>query len=118
MISQTAVDIWTLIDEALTPIIGVRGVAALHGRSLFLTAHAFPWIGTRRDGVQMAMDLESLRLALASQTASDALHGATALFDAFNDLLASMVGTALTERLLRTVWDTPYGGPAAQDTPT
>jgi hypothetical protein len=112
------VDVWTQIDEALTPIIGVRGVAALHGRSLFLTARAFPWIGTRRDGVQMAMDLESLRLALASQTASDALRGAAALFDAFTDLLASMVGTALTERLLRTVWDTPYGGPAAQDTPT
>ncbi len=117
-ISQTVVDLWTQIDDALTPIIGTRGVAALHGRSLFLTVRAFPWIAGRQDGVQVAMDLESLRLAIASQSAPDALLGASALFEAFNDLLASMVGTALTQRLLRTVWDTPFSGQPAQDRQT
>ncbi len=114
-ISRSVVDVWTRIDDALAPIVGARGVAALHGRSLFVTARAHPWIGGRQTGVQLAMDLQSLRLALESQDAAEALRGATALFEAFNDLLTSMVGTALTERLLRPVWDSPDGGPTAQD---
>ena len=117
-ISQTVVDVWTLIDDALTPIVGARGVAALHGRSLFLTAREFPWIGARHDGVQPTMDLDSLRVASASQSAPDALRGASALFEAFDGLLASMVGIELTQRLLRAVWDTPFGGQPAQDSLT
>ena len=117
-ISQTVVDVWTQIDVALTPIVGARGVAALHGRSLFLTAREFPWMGGRHDGVQQAMDLDALRRAIAAQSAPDALLGASALFEAFDDLLSSMVGAALTQRLLRAVWDTPYGGEPAQDSLT
>ena len=115
MISGTVVAVWRKIDEALTPIVGVRGVAALHGRSRFLASQTCPWIGGRLDGVQMTMDLESLRLVLAEQPAGDALLGATTLLEAFHDVLSTMVGIALTERLLRTVWDIPNGGHAAQD---
>lgn len=40
------------------------------------------------------------------------------LFDTFHDLLASMVGPSLTERLLRFVWADGSGGSAAKDIKT
>lgn len=60
------VDVLKQIDDALTPIVGARGVAALHGRCPFLTARAFPWLDGRHDGVQVTMDLDALRRAIAA----------------------------------------------------
>ena len=48
---------------------------------------------------------------------ADAVAAATALLRAFHDLLASLIGQPLTERLLDPVW-APPGPPPAQDIPT
>jgi len=91
------------IDAALRPIIGERGVAALYSRSLYLTSSAHPWLAGMHEGVQTAMDLAALKSTLAQQSTDHAAAAGSALLQTFYDLLASLIGTSLTERLLRSV---------------
>jgi hypothetical protein len=115
-VAGAIVAIWLEIDQALHPIIGRRGVAALYNRSLSLTAAAYPWLAIDQPAVPAAIDPSGLRSALVQQTAAEAAAGGSALFQSFHELLASLVGTALTERLLRSVWTHPSGTSPVQDT--
>ena len=51
-VADAIVAIWLEIDQALNPIIGHRGVAALYNRSLNLTAAAHPWLAVGQPGVR------------------------------------------------------------------
>ena len=115
-ISDAVISALQEIDAALAPIVGQRGVAALCKRSLFLTTAAHPWLAGTHDGTQAAIDLAPLKAALAQQTSGDAAAGGTALFVNFHELLGSLVGPALTERLLRSVWTPSSSGEPPQDT--
>ena len=115
-IADAIVAIWLEIDQALHPIIGHRGVAALYNRSLHLTAFAYPWLAIEQPAVTAAVDSSALRAALVQQTAVEAAVGGSALFQTFHELLASLVGASLTDRLLRSVWAPSSPGSPAQDT--
>lgn len=116
-IASASVDVWQAIDRALNPVIGAKGVAALYNRSLKVTADRHAWLaGARRADVLAEIDLAALQAALVQQRAEDAAAGSSALFQAFHELLASLVGAALTERLLGAVWTHSSGTPPAQDT--
>ncbi|MDO9314853.1 MAG: hypothetical protein Q7T97_09955 [Burkholderiaceae bacterium] len=106
---------WLEIHVALTPIVGERGLVALYKRSLYLAASAHPWLEGLHEGVQSKMDLAGLKAAVSQQSSADAAAGGCDIFRAFHDLLESMVGPSLTERLLRSVWALHPHGPAAQD---
>ena len=114
-VADTIVGLWQEIDQALSPIVGHRGVAALYNRSLKLTAVAHPWLASASSGMLAAVDPSALKAALLQQTVAQAAAGGSALFETFRDLLASLVGTALTERLLRSVWTPSSGASPAQD---
>jgi DNA-binding GntR family transcriptional regulator len=63
-----------------------------------------------------ADDLAALKALLSRQTSADAASGGAAFLHAFHDLLSSLVGHSLTERLLRSVWIDFMGDvPPAQD---
>lgn len=113
--ADAVVAIWREIEHELTPIIGTRGVAALHGRALFLAGRLHPGVFAAHEGVLGKMDLEGLRAALTRCSDDDASTISCALFATFEELLSSMVGTALTERLLRSVWAPHSSGQPAQD---
>lgn len=115
-VADAIVALWRDIELQLTPIIGPRGVAALHRRSLFLTAREHAWLAVGPDGATLANDLDALRSLLHQQDVDVAMTGGNALFLTFHDLLTSMVGPALTERLLRDVWDPSPSDTFAQDT--
>ena len=115
-VADTIVAIWLEIDQALHPIIGHRGMAALYNRSLHLTAVGYPWLAIDQPGFPAAVDPSALRSALVQQTAAQVAVGSSALFHAFHELLASLVGTSLTDRLLRSVWTHSSPGSPAQDT--
>jgi hypothetical protein len=104
------------IDQALTPIIGQRGVAALYKRSMHLASRAHPWLPRSREGVHPAMDVTALTTELALQTAAAGAAAGGQLLQTFCELLTSLIGPSLTERLLRTVWATFLSGPSAQET--
>jgi hypothetical protein len=107
------VDAWTHIDAALTPIVGRRGVATLHQRSRFTAAAQHPWLSDASEGLPQAMDVEALRALLGKQSPAEVALAGGALLQEFQDLLATLVGSPLTERLLRSVWANSLCGPAA-----
>jgi hypothetical protein len=115
-ISAAVVAIWHEIDAALTPILGQGGVAALYKRTLCLTGTAHPWLASRREDLSTGVDLEALKAVLSQQSGAAAAAGGNDFLQTFHQVLASLVGPSLTERLLRSVWATPSSGPPAQDT--
>jgi hypothetical protein len=112
---DTIMAIWREIEQALNPIVGQHGVAALFNRSLKLVAATHPWLVAGRGGALDAVDPSALRALLLQQPAATAADGGAALFRSFHDLLASLVGAPLTNRLLHSVWAPPKGATPAQD---
>jgi hypothetical protein len=113
--ADMAVAIWSAMEEALSPIIGQRGFAALYKRSLQLARVQHVCLGSVQDGVSQTADFSTLKIALAEQTGPDAMAASTALTMAFHDLLVNLIGQSLTDRLLRSVWEKPTSGHPAQD---
>ena len=105
------------IQAALAPIIGAGGVAALYRRSLFLTAAAHPWLADLNEDVQANLDPAAMKALMARQAGAEARAGGHALLQTFYQVLASLIGASLTERLLRSVWTDSFGlPPSVQDT--
>lgn len=103
------------IGAALTPIIGSRGVAALYKRSLYLTAQAHPALLGLQEQVLAEMDPSPLMTALTPLSDAEAARVGGALLIAFYELIGSLVGPSLTERLLRFLWDRPLSDPPASE---
>lgn len=116
-VAEVAVSIWREIDAALAPIIGHQGVAALLRRSQYLLRQAHPWLASFQHDMPPVPAFEALHTVLSTQSATDAAQGNGALLQVFQDLLASLIGASLCERLLRSAWTFSSSGPAAQDAP-
>ena len=110
------VSTWQDIDAVLSPVIGQRGVAMLYKRSLYLIGPVHPWLAGMHEGVQATIDLEALKSAFAQQSSANAAAAGGAFLHTFYELLTSLVGPSLTERLLRPVWAHFSSGPPAPDT--
>lgn len=91
-------------------------MAALYKRSLYLTGSSHAWLAGPLDDAQGAVDLAALKTAVSQQSSADAALGGNAFLQTFYQLLGSLVGPSLTERLLRSVWADSLSGPPAQDT--
>jgi hypothetical protein len=115
-IADAAIAIWRGVDAALSPIIGQRGVAALYKRSLYLSRADFPCLAAAAEGALLSKDFDGLRAALTLQTSADAVGANGLLLQNFTELLSSLIGASLTERLLRSVLDHPTSGHALQET--
>ncbi len=115
-IADAVISMWQDIAAGLNPIIGKGGVDALYQRSLYLTRNAHPWLITARDPTQpAAMDLEALKSALKGQSRITAAAGGAAVLQTFHGLLSSLIGSALTERLLQPIRVNFLSEPPAQD---
>ena len=115
-LAEMAVSIWKGIGIALSPIIGQAGVDALFKRSIHLTRGEHPCLATVLEDKAQPDGLVILQAVLAQQTSATAMAANLALLQNFQDLLTSLIGLSLTERLLRPVWDKPSRGQAEQDT--
>ena len=94
-----------LMDE-LEPLVGMHGASALFGRSVHLVrrkhaAALTPAKGTRDE------QLACLRDELARLDIAEARTISAALLTNFADLLTSLIGEPLTNRLLRSAWNLP-----------
>jgi hypothetical protein len=117
-VATTIVATWRDIDAALAPIIGGGGVAALYRRSVYVTAIAHPSLSSLSSPhahLGGAIDLPALSAALARQDLVTATAAGDALLQAFADLVGTLIGPALAERLLAPVWSHFPSGSAAQD---
>jgi len=115
-IAAAVLAIWEEIDDALTPIVGPLGLIALYRRTVHLAAAQHPWLAGRDEGILTDTDPAVLKSVLAQRSSAEAAAGGSAFLNTFHDLLASLIGPSLTARLLRSVWEPPSSGTAAQDT--
>ena len=115
-IARMAVSMWRDVGVALSPIIGHTGVEALFKRSVHLARSAHPCLATVLEDKTQSDALAPLQTVLSHQTSTTAVAANIALLQSFQDLLTSLIGLSLTERLLRPVWDKPSGSHAEQDT--
>jgi hypothetical protein len=114
-VAQIATLIWIEINAALAPIIGQSGVDALLKRSLYLSRELHPSLAELLINPTPADLLQALQALLGAQRKADALVVNTTLLQNFQNLLDTLIGASLTERLLRPVWDIPPSGNSAQD---
>ena len=103
-IAAATVDAWHQIAARLEPVIGAGGVEVLLVRALHLTGRNFPWLDDAVDHGAGAALLAGLNARLAERTPDDAAQASQQILTTFNDLLATLIGESLTERLLGPVW--------------
>jgi len=103
-IAEAALGLASEVTDRLTPMIGSRGVDALVSRSLQLIAPAFPWLGLAGEHVDGSGSLASFKALLEVRDPVEATNAGVALLVAFTDLLATMIGAPLTDRLLDSIW--------------
>jgi hypothetical protein len=116
-IAEIATSQWRAFDAALSPIIGSQGVIALFRRCLLLTLPAYPWLGHVSEENDPRGDFDALQAKLAQQPSDIAAAASGALFQSFHDLLTTLIGGSLTERLLRSSWDSILGGSSTEESP-
>jgi len=116
-LADAVVSTWLGIDNALSPVIGQRGVAALFNRSLHLKRADHPWLAAAQVDVHGTSAFAALQTALSQQSIQDVIAANSELLQAFYDLLVSLIGDSLTERLLQPVWAETPNGNSSQDSP-
>lgn len=105
------------IHSALAPIIGDQGVSALYRRCLFLVVQDATRAAPFYSSAGGSDDYAALQSALTHQQPAEALKIAEALFANLYRILVSLIGVALTERLLYPMFDTSPNGNAVQENP-
>lgn len=114
-IADAIISTWHEIDAALAPIVGKAGVAALYGRTLHLTTQTHPWLANAHELFPPSIDFEALQSLLAQQSSVDVAAAGGAFLHTFYQLLAGLIGAALTEQLLHPVLTHRFRPDAAQD---
>jgi hypothetical protein len=103
-IARATGGIWPEVAARLAPVIGARGVDVLFARALHQTSTAFPWLQIAGDHGSGVAALDTLRTCLAGQETTAAAKASHALLMNFTELLATLIGESLTDRLLGPVW--------------
>lgn len=103
-IAEATLGTWRQIAARLAPVIGGRGVDALFGRSLSLATSSFPWLAVAGDHGDSAALLASLKARFAGRETDVAMEASYTLLATFIELLTTLIGEYLTERLLGSVW--------------
>ena len=94
---------WEEMARQLHPIIGEGGFRALYTRGLHLTRSKYPWLAVIRESEQTNSLFTGLKLSLQRREFAEARDASIALVVTFTELLETLIGDSLTERLLRSV---------------
>jgi hypothetical protein len=103
-IAVAVVSTWQQIDLALAPVLGKRGVATLYRRAVFLSSAAHPWLAPLHETAGESIDVGALKSLVLERDAATAAAGAGALLQTFREVLESLIGAALSERLVGVAW--------------
>ena len=114
-VADTAVALWRTAEDALSPIIGRRGVAALYQRSLHLARLNHPGLRSLPEDALEPVDLDALHEALSQLPAAQATTANDGLLQTFRELLATLIGPGLAGQLLANVPMARPGGKGPQE---
>lgn len=112
-VANEAVEQWRAVLLALSPIIGTHGVGALYRRTLFLAQATHPWLEMPAESG--SIDFEHLHNLLAWREPPEAAAARDTLLRIFVELLSSLIGASLVERLLPAGFPHTRSGPTAED---
>lgn len=119
LLAEATMLTWRSVESTLRPILGQQGVAALVTRAIYLARERHPWLEGLHEGLLSIQRPGVLHALLGQQSPAEAASGCLALYQAFHELLASLVGYSLTRRLLGAIASppssNPLSGPPAQD---
>ncbi|MDQ6735645.1 MAG: hypothetical protein M3Z35_16260 [Nitrospirota bacterium] len=101
-LASAAVSIVETLVNTLSPLVGSIGSQALLGRSLTLTARAFPCYAEVRGAGQTL--LNAVGACLQKQEPDVAMKATAALLTTYLELLATFIGERLTLQLLQAAW--------------
>jgi|EndMetStandDraft_4_1072995.scaffolds.fasta_scaffold05651_2 hypothetical protein len=107
---------WQQIADALEKVVGRRGVGVLLDRALYLTTKQHGWLQPSSDPGKEADPLPNLIAALETQSASESIEASRLLLENFTELLDTLIGESLTDRLLGAIWIAPTSASAKKDT--
>jgi hypothetical protein len=111
--ADNAVDIaitqWELMATQIVLIIGEGGFSALYLRSLHLAQATFPWLPSTSNSLSLQGDarFEHLKTSLEGQSPELVSAANHLLLVTLTDILASLLGEALTIRILNSAWSNP-----------
>jgi hypothetical protein len=110
--------LWVDISAVLAPIIGALGMNALFRRALSVSAATSPVLALALHESGSQTDFAGLRIALARQSVVEIARSNAELLRTFTELLATLIGEPLTERLLNHVPAVAASGHSPQEPPT
>lgn len=102
--------LWRGMAVQIVSLLGGGGFQSLYARSMFLARHTYPWLVPPAGGGPTDLSFAALDHCLAEQSAELALEANIHLMLTFTDIMASLIGEQLTDRILITAW-----GPEACD---
>jgi hypothetical protein len=103
-IAAATVAQWLQISARLNPVMGSHGVDVLFSRTLYLAGRSYPWLGVAGDRQLGAPSVDVIRARLGRQQALVAAAASCEFMFIFTELLATLIGDSLTDRLLGPVW--------------
>ena len=108
--TEAVIALWSEIAAVLAPVIGTLGMAALFRRALSLSLPDAPSLGIALTAQSGTDDFAGFREALSSLPHTEVARTNDVLLHRFCVLLATLIGDALTERLLNQVPDVASSG--------
>ena len=109
-VAAAAVQAWIRAASQLTPLVGLEGMRALYARSMDLARRIHPWLPPADIATSHAKSLAELRQSLEGREAAEATEAIATVLTNLIELLATMIGKALTNRLFDAAW-----GPGVPD---
>ncbi len=106
-IADAAAATWRLVEAQLVPVIGARGLEVLFRRAVHQTSTGFPWLTAVAECGAGVDPLPGLVACLVGQPGADAAEASYTLLLIFAELLMTLIGESLTDRLLADVWALP-----------
>ena len=103
-VAEATIGTWCPMDRLLAPVIGTQGVDVNFRRALYLTSKTFPWLACEEECRERAVLLANIKVRLENRCADDVAEAGYTLLVCCTELLSTLIGEALTERVLAPVW--------------
>jgi hypothetical protein len=114
-LAAAALRVYETLAGQLALLIGDGGVKALTARSLHLVRRDFPWLAeTEASGLAEGL-FARFGSSLERQEPAVATEAAIAALATLGGLLESLIGEALTMRVLRAAWPGAFAGETQQE---
>ena len=102
--AEAVIGWWDPIATQIIAIVGESGFNSLYARSVFLTQSRFPWLTVATASTATDSPFVKLQSSLRNATPELARDANRLLMITFTDILASLIGEQLTERILDEAW--------------